>query len=111
MFSTKRQNSIHLMTMAVGERQRISPTRSPGPSAIRVVNPPGDCPPGLLAAGERLVHGQRAAGAVDNRQVDELATEGDGAVAASLALLEGLDHPASVVDLALVRPEGVVHDL
>src|SRR6266511_3663918 len=60
---------------------------------------------------QRLRHGEGSASAGDDRQVDELAAEGDRALALALGLLERLDHLASVTHLALVGTEDIVDDI
>ncbi len=54
---------------------------------------------------QRLRHVDGAPGALDDRAVDQLAAEGDGAVAAGVGFLEGLQHFLTIVDFFSRRTE------
>src|SRR3954451_12075132 len=64
-----------------------------------------------LAGGDGCLAVEQDLGAFDDRHVDHLAVDGDGADAFGERLVIGLDHPAGVIGLGRAGPEFLVEDL
>src|SRR5437763_1529520 len=64
-----------------------------------------------LALGDRRVAREEEAGALDDRHVDHLAVDGNGADPACKRLVVGGDDPLGVVDLGLARAKFLVQNL
>src|SRR5438128_6360192 len=64
-----------------------------------------------LSSTDGVVEAQHPAGALHDRQIDQLAAEGDRALAGGLRLLERVDDAPSVLDLGRARAEHLVDDV
>src|SRR5438445_66222 len=64
-----------------------------------------------LSSTDRVVEAQHPAGALHDWQIDQLAAEGDRALACGLRLLERVDDAPSVLDLGRARAEDLVEDV
>ena len=90
-------------------RTRRDRTRKISPSCA------SDQPPILallrLAGGDRRLALEQQSGALDDRDVDHLAVDSDGADTLGQRLVIGRDDAAGMIDLLAARPELLVQDL